>query len=197
MENGKLLTFKEHIDKLSPITQQIWEELKTIIYPRELKKEEYIVKENQKYNHEIFVHQGIVRGFYCSNKGDEFNVSFYQDKEIVCPWFARTKSGKSNINLQTIIPATIFEMDQNALKALRHKYLELFLYGSLVVEIELARKTQHEIFLLVKNAAERYRVFHKIYPHLENKISQFHIASFLGITPVSLSRLRKNIAKKL
>jgi CRP-like cAMP-binding protein len=82
------------------------------------------------------------------------------------------------------------------MKTLRHKYMELIKYSSLVVENELARKTQHEIFLLKKSAEERYMMFHKMYPHLENRISQYHIASYLGITPVSLSRLRKSLTKK-
>jgi hypothetical protein len=195
-ENESFLAYKDHIDKISPISQQIWEELNTILLSQNLKKDEYIVKEDQIYNKEIFVHQGIVRGFYCSETGDECNVVFYQDNKIVCPWFARTKEGRSNINLQAITQATIFEMDQNALKTLRHKNLELYLYSSLIVKYELEKKTQHEIFLLAKNAMERYRMFNKIYPHLENKISQYHIASFLRITPVSLSRLRKNLTKR-
>jgi hypothetical protein len=122
-ENEPFLAYKDHIDKISPISQQIWEELKKILLPRNLKKDEYIVKGDQNFNKEIFVYQGIVRGFYCSETGDECNVVFCQENE-------------------------------------------------------LDKKTQHEIFLLERNAEERYRIFNKIYPRLENKISQYHIASF-------------------
>ena len=196
MENELLLTFKEHIDKLSPISQQIWEELKTILFPRELKKNEFIVKENRPYYQELFIKQGIVRGFYCSDKGDEFNIVFYQNNEIVIPFQSRSIKGRSNINLQALTDAIIFEIDQDEFRNLRTKYKELYVYGSLVQEIELNRKTQHEIAFLVKNAEERYLMFRKNYPNLENRISQYHVASYLGITPVSLSRLRKNMTTK-
>lgn len=196
MENSSFLSFKEHINKLSPISQQIWNEVKTILTTRKLKKEEFIVKKNEIYNQEIFIHQGVVRGFYCSGEGEEFNVAFYQGNELICPWFARNINERSNINLQALIPAIIVEMDQDAMKFLRYKYTELFLYGNLVVENELNKKMQREIYLLMKNAEERYLQFRKEYPNLENKISQYHVASFLNITPVSLSRLRKNLAKR-
>jgi CRP/FNR family transcriptional regulator, anaerobic regulatory protein len=195
-KDASFISFKKQIDKVNPVSQKIWDELKTILVSRELKKGEYIVKENQKYHQEIFVHEGIVRGFYRSDAGDEFNVVFYQDNEMVIPNVSRTKNERSNINLQALIPAIIFEIDQDAMKTLRFKYQELYVYGNQVQENELDRKTQREISLLVKNAEERYMTFRNMYPHLENKISQYHIASYLGITPVSLSRLRKNLAKK-
>ena len=51
--------------------------------------------------------------------------------------------------------------------------------------------TRREARLLLGNAEQRYRWFCKEYPELLERIPQYHIASFLGITPVSLSRLRK------
>jgi CRP-like cAMP-binding protein len=196
INNDTLSAFRNHISKLVPISQQIWDELKSIINIRKIAKEDFIVKENQKYNQEIFVYQGIVRGFYCSDKANEFNVVFYQGNDLACPCSNRTKNGRSNINLQALAPTSIFEIDQDAMKILRLKYKELYEYGIMIQEYELNRKTDREISILVKNAEERYLQFQKLYPQLENKISQFHIASYVGITPVSLSRLRKKLAKR-
>jgi CRP-like cAMP-binding protein len=196
MKEVSPLSFKNHINNISPIPELVWSELKNILLFRKLNKDEFIVKENQKYTKEIFVNQGIVRGFYDSKSGDESNVTFYQDNEIICPWFARIRNGLSIINLQVLTPAVIIEMEQEAFKTLRHKFGELLYYGSLVVEKELELKTQREFFLLIKSAEERYLQFRRIYPLLENKIQHYHIASYLGITPVSLSRLRKSLVKR-
>jgi CRP-like cAMP-binding protein len=196
MKEVSPLSFKNHINNISPIPELIWSELKNILLFRKLNKDEFIVKENQKYTKEIFVNQGIVRGFYDSKSGDESNVTFYQDNEIICPWFARTRNGLSIINLQVLTPAVIIEMEKEDFKTLRHKFGELLYYGSLVVEKELELKTQREFFLLIKSAEERYLQFRRIYPLLENKIQHYHIASYLGITPVSLSRLRKSLVKR-
>jgi len=68
-------------------------------------------------------------------------------------------------------------------------------YGNIIVERELDYKTRREILLLTKSAEERYLEFRVMYPGLENYISQYHIASYLGITPVSLSRIRNSAVK--
>ncbi len=196
MKDSILTAYKDHINKIIPISREIWNEMKELLKPKELVKDEFIVKENQKFNKEIFVCKGVIRGFYDSYSGEQINISFYRDNELICPYFARTTNGRSNINLQAITSAIIFEAEQDTMQILRHKYSELLLYSSLVVENELRKKTQHEIFLLTKDAEERYRMFHTMYPYLENRISQYHIASYLRITPVSLSRLRKKILKK-
>lgn len=196
MDKRILTAYKEQIDKIILISQEIWYEIEAVLRKRELKKDEFIVKEHQKFNLEIFVHKGVIRGFYSSGSGEEINYSFYQDNELICPYFARTMNGRSNINLQAITPAIIFEIEQDTMKTIRHKYLELIKYSSFVVENELKRKTQHEIFLLIKDAEERYQMFQTMYPYLENRIPQYHIASYLRITPVSLSRLRKKLSKK-
>jgi CRP-like cAMP-binding protein len=196
MTEKYLTAYKDHINNIIPIPQNMWKEVETLLNKRELKKNEFVVRENQKSNIEIFVVKGVIRGFYLANSGSEINVSFYRDNELVCPYFARTINGKSIINLQAITPSLILEVEQDTLKSVRHKYHELLKYSSFVVEDELKRKTQSEIFLLIKDAEERYRMFQQMYPGLENRISQFHIASFLRITPVSLSRLRKKIIKK-
>jgi CRP-like cAMP-binding protein len=196
MENVLFISFKKHIDYYCQISIQIWDEVKKILSIRILEKDEYILKENQISNLEIFVKQGILRGFYCSNDGDEYNVVFYKGGDLVCPYFARTKNGKSNINLQALIQTEIITMDQEKMKNLRHKYPELFMYGVKVVENELNNKIQREIDLLMKDAEERYLLFRQNYPDLESRISQYHIASYLKITPVSLSRLRKNLINK-
>jgi CRP-like cAMP-binding protein len=196
MKESILTAYRDHINKLIPISQEIWNEVQELLKPKELGKDEFIVKENQKFNKEIFVYQGVIRGFYDSYAGEEINISFNQENELICPYFARTTNGISNINLQAITSAIIFEAEQDTLKILRHKYSELLLYSSLVVENELRKNTQHEIFLLTKDAEERYGMFQIMYPELENKISQYHIASYLRITPVSLSRLRKRLLRK-
>ena len=195
MNQDPQISFKRSIENIVSISDETWDELKSILSVRNLEKDEFVVKENQLYNQEIFVHQGIIRGFYCSESGDEFNVTFYLDNEIVIPCVSRSKNGKSNINFQALTTATIFEIDQDAMKTLRLKHPQLYVYGNIIQEKELNRKTQREISLLVKSAEERYLMFRKTYPNLENKISQYHIASYLGITPVSLSRLRKNLVK--
>jgi hypothetical protein len=66
MKESILTAYKDHINKLIPISEEIWNKVKELLEPKELEKDEFIVKENQKFNKEIFVYKGVIRGFYDS-----------------------------------------------------------------------------------------------------------------------------------
>ena len=83
MKETIIATYKDYINKIIPISQEIWNEMKVLLKLKELVKDEFIVKENQKSNEEIFVYNGVIRGYYGSDSGEEINVSFYQDNELI------------------------------------------------------------------------------------------------------------------
>lgn len=64
-----------------------------------------------------------------------------------------------------------------------------------LAELFFVQKEQREIDIVLLDADKRYLLFQKEFPGLENMIPQYHIASYLGITPTQLSRIRKKIVK--
>ncbi len=64
-----------------------------------------------------------------------------------------------------------------------------------ILELEWIKKERHDIRMVTNDATTNYLVFRKEYPGLENQIPQYHIASYLGITPIQLSRIRARLAK--
>jgi CRP-like cAMP-binding protein len=145
---------------------------------------------------EVFIVRGILRGFYRSYDGAEVNVAFYTENNVLPPHYFRTKKGLSNLNIQALSDVVVASFNTERFSALRYKHESLMKYGNIIVERELEYKTEREILLLTKNAEERYRSFREMYPGLETHISQYHVASYLGITPVSLSRIRKSLVAK-
>lgn len=71
-------------------------------------------------------------------------------------------------------------------------YQLLLLYKKMIDEI-LVTKEEHAFSFKLLNSVERYQQFLKAYPGLEQRIKQCHLASYLGITPVSLSRIRRKL----
>jgi len=66
----------------------------------------------------------------------------------------------------------------------------------ILAERFFVQKEQREIELVVLDADQRYRLFQQQFPQLENQITQYHIASYLGITPTQLSRIRRKLAQR-
>ena len=177
------------------MSSEAWREMENIVQVTELQNEDFLCKEGEKVYNEAFLFKGILRGYYRSFEGEEINVQFFTPGTILTPTYIRSWNNVSNINIQALSDAEIGGFNAEQFTSLRYKHGSLMKYGHVVVEREVAYKTEREILLLTKNAEERYKAFHKMYPGLENYISQYHIASYLGITPVSLSRIRKSLAK--
>ncbi len=186
--------FRSHIEELAGLTGEAWMDLEQIIEVTGYQGSAFYLEEGKRTTSEVFLLKGILRGFYRSYEGSEINVSFFQDGSVLPPHYIRTKNQLSLLNIQALTEVTLAEFNAETFTSLRYKHPCLMKYGNRVVEQELEYKTRREIFLLTKSAEEKYRVFREIHPGLENKIPQYHIASYLGITPVSLSRLRKNLS---
>jgi CRP-like cAMP-binding protein len=191
-----LSAFRKHIENVAGLTNEAWDDLEQIITVTRFKSGSLYLEAGSKTVNEAFLLEGILRGFYLSYEGTEINVSFFQDGSVLPPHHIRTKNHMSLLNLEALSDAVMAEFDADVFTSLRYKHPCLMKYGNAVVEQELDYKTGREIFLLTKNAEEKYMTFREIYPGLENQIPQYHIASYLGITPVSLSRIRKNLARR-
>ncbi len=182
------------IDHIYPLSNECWSEIEPFIYAKELAKNEYFSKEGRFVRELGFIINGILRIFYLNEKGEEWNKHFLQKNDFVASGVSPEK--KSITNIQALSKALILCIPYAELIniAARHKEIHLFIQ-KLTFEY-LEKKQEREIRLLSEEALSNYLWFRKTYPDLENKIRHYHIASYLGITPTQLSRLRKKIEKK-
>ncbi len=192
-----LKNIKNSFEKYVKLSSKSWEELKTILVKRSYKKGTLFCKEGQRYNNEIYVKAGVIRSYYSAFSGDEINIAFYQENDFSTPWFYRNFEGKSTLNFESLTDSILYEFNAEVFYKLMQEFNDLGNFGRIFVEKELKEKIYRELYLLTKSAEERYAYFNKKYPGLENKIAHYHIASYLGITPISLSRLRNKRVKKL
>ena len=73
------------------------------------------------------------------------------------------------------------------------KHHQLDTLGRKIAEFYFLEKEQKEIEMALLDADKRYLLMREKFPHIENEIPQYHIASYLGISPTQLSRIRKNL----
>lgn len=178
-----------------PLSTQSWEALMPLVKIRGVDKSGYIAREGQYYEHEFFILEGIVRGYYDSHDGLEANVVFLIAPDTAAHWTSRSVAQKSIINYQALKPAVIAEVHHTAFEDLMRRFSDIREFAFSVVYRGLQFKTLRERQLLTTSAEARYRSFLDYYPGLENEIPHYHIASYLGITPVQLSRIRAGLAK--
>jgi len=182
---------RTYFDTYSLLSRSTWDELKELLDSRKVKKGEVFCRNGARYNQEFLVERGAIRAYHDTYKHDEVTVAFYTDGQFGTPCFYRTLKGLSTINLQAIEDTTLIEFDAGLFSDLMQKHPDLANFGLKIVEIELQSRINKEINLLCRPAEERYDEFRALFPGLENRIPHYYIASFLGITPITLSRIRR------
>lgn len=140
-----------------------------------------------------FVDKGLFRIYYADSEGNEVTKGFFQEGNIVTAYTAMRSGIPSFFYIQALEESMLVTIDYE-------KWLELYRKDAvwkdfLIVMLTkgFAKKERRERELLQLTAEERYRGFLEEYPQLDKRIKQHHIASYLGITPVALSRIRKKM----
>jgi CRP-like cAMP-binding protein len=140
---------------------------------------------------EYILQHGIVRSYLLNPAGNEVTLSFFEGPAVLSPFLTRTVAGRSLLNFQALTPCHLAVLDAPAFEKRIEDDLQVRAFANDVLRRELVQKVHKEIGLSAHSAAERLDQFRKRYPTFENTVPHPMIASYLGITNVSLSRLRK------
>ena len=160
-------------------------------------KVDFILKLNQVSKTLKFVLSGVYR-VYQLKDGKEITSYFnYEERNPLVASFVSLLANKPSTEfIECIIPGKVISISYSDWKELYKTSLELNVFGRLMAEKNYLLAIQRIESLQYQNASERYEMFLKLYPNLLNQIPHHYISSYLGITPESLSRVRKTFTKK-
>lgn len=173
---------------------ELVQELVNSSVPEQVKRRELLVEVGEIPTSVFFLVDGIVRGYVVDETGREMTDCFaYEPGDVIlgCNGF----NGPSFINFEALTDCTVLRIPYIALMQMLQTYPEMLLVYSRSLIEALNRHWQIKR-VLYQPAMQRYLWFLETYPGLIDAISNKHIASFLGITPVSLSRLRGQLRNK-
>lgn len=157
------------------------------------KKGETIIQKNRQDGNEYFVLNGVCKSYLINPDGDEITLSFYLENSILSPHSIRTSKNISNQYFKALIDLELASLNAKGFENLMIENIEIRNFANSVLQNELISKVEKEIGLASLSARERLIEFRKKYKLLENLIPHTDIASYLGITNISLSRLRKDL----
>ncbi len=170
-----------------------WQRLISIIKPMRLKKRQYFIDIGQVPDKMCFIISGLFRVFYVTEDGDE-KILVFRDKhhfltafsafiEGQPSWYAIQAMEDSSLICLTLTDYNDLMESHPCWNTLTRRYVE-----RLFIE-----KEKREREFLSEDATTRYLAFKQTYPGLERRIPQYQVASYLGITPVALSRIRRKL----
>jgi CRP-like cAMP-binding protein len=183
------------LNGISPIQERTWVEVRKQFSERILPKGEYFVKEGETAKRIGFLTKGIIRAFYRNSKGIEYNKHFFLPCSIIGGYSSLITSATNKINQQALSDCNILVADYAQITKLYDMFPDFERVGRRLAEFYFVDKEQREIDIVLLDADERYLIFKKEYPQLEQIIPQYHIASYLGISPTQLSRIRRKFSR--
>ena len=187
---------KTFFNNLTPISPESWEKFSGLFTPKVLKKGDYFISEGQIAKKIGFLESGIIRAFYRNNEALEYNKHFFVNPCFI-GGYASLITGKPNqINQQALTDCVFRVANYADIQALYETCPDIERAQRILAELFFVQKEQREIEIVLLDADKRYQIFQKDFPHLEQQIPQYHIASYLGITPTQLSRIRRKISGK-
>lgn len=142
---------------------------------------------------EIVLLTGATVSLICDTDGREVCTGLHVGPEVLPPYIARSQSGRSLIEIRTIEDCAIATINAAALEAEMLRDKDVRDWANRIMRAEITRRAQREWALAALPAAERLSWFRQLHPRHEALFPHTFIASYLGMTPVTLSRLRNAV----
>lgn len=163
----------------------------SLFEPLTLKKGDYFLEVGQRCNLVAFIRTGMLRIHYPNTKGEETTCYFSLPNEFITSFPSFTTQNPSTENIQAILPTELFVISKQNLEQLYQKIPSTQEFGRKAAE-NLTMIMEKRISLFLNNSAEeRYEFLLKDNPILIQTVPLQYLASYLGISPQHLSRLRK------
>jgi len=154
---------------------------------------ELVISAGERGPHEYFVLSGILKTFVGDAHGREVTLAFHVGPCTLTPSIARVENERSRVSCIAMTEARVARFPAARLVECMVKSPTIQRWGDTVLRAELVRRADREWALAALSAAERLLQFRRDHAGLEDEIAHHHIASYLGITPVTLSRVRAQL----
>ena len=157
-------------------------------------KNDYILNEGKTENHYWFIERGFVRSYVVDTSGNDITTNFYAVGDIVIDWTSFFLRNPTRENIQALTDCKCWQLDFDTFQKLFNGIQSFREQGRTTLVNSYFVLKKQSVSMIADQAKERYIKLVKEKPHIVQNISLKHIATYLGITDTSLSRIRKEIS---
>lgn len=173
------------------LTEQEKEILQNKLREKKIKKKEQLLASGTVCKNIYFVCLGCLRTYYRDKEGEEHNILFSPENWWATDMLSFSHHRPATYNIDALEATSLLYLSYSGLEQLYLEIPKLERFFRILIQNGFSLYQSRITSNISQSAAQRYKRFQRQYPTLEQRISQKHIASYLGITPVFLSMLRK------
>ncbi len=192
----KHLRFYEFLTSNAELDEEITTTLLDKCRGASYKKGDYLLRQGELSKHAFFVEQGLLRQYSIDEKGKEHILQFAPENWFVSDRDSAYFNQPSSYFIQAMEDTEVILVDEALFIHLSTENKSFLQFHSRLLHNHIRHLQKRITQLQSATAEERYLEFIKIYPDIMLRVSQAMIASYLGITPESLSRVRKDLAHR-
>ena len=184
---------KELFAALALLTQSELDQLDGQLTAKNLKKGEFLIQEGEVCDEIVFLQSGVLRSFYKNSDGDEITNCITFEKELMAAFSSFVTQTPTDENIQAVFDTELLILKHDQLEALYHNSIGWQKVGRILAEKQYVGLERRIVSFQKFSAKERYLELFTLHPNYIQRIPQHYLASFLGVTPRHLSRIRTTI----
>ncbi|MBY0535606.1 MAG: Crp/Fnr family transcriptional regulator [Chitinophagaceae bacterium] len=186
----------KNISRFVTLTPEEIQYFTSTLKEKKLKKRQFLVQEGDVCRSTYFVNKGCLRSYYTDKDGVEHNIQF-----SIEDWWAGDMASfitqkPSKISVIALEDSDLLVLDRQVQEDVFAKIPKFERFFRNLLQNAFVSAQERILANLSETAEERYLNFRKKYPEMDRRLPQNQIASFLGVTPESLSRIRRAISEK-
>lgn len=187
---------RQNIDRRIKTNDEEWEVFRSNLEERHFAKKEYLLKSGDVDTNMTYIMKGVTRTFFTDDRLHEhiFQIGF---EDWWCGDMMSNITGEpSHYSVQALEECDVLQISVSAFNEVLDKYPHFDRFFRILLQGAYIANQTRTIDTMSKSAEQRYLQLVKKYPQLEMRVAQQHIASYLGITPEALSRIKRGIIEK-
>ena len=188
----------EHLDislktKVALTTAE-WETVKSFFIPKKLRKRQYLLNAGDVCQYFCFVEKGLLRSFNVDKHANEHVVQFALEGWWISDMGSFLSGDNAVYNIEAIEDAELLLLTKQAMDDMLNAIPKMERYFRLLMQNNIVVLQRRILGTLSLSAEEKYKRMMQLYPDILQRSPQQYVASFLGITPETLSRVRKQVS---
>ncbi len=185
----------DYFNSVHPMSSELSDAVVGITEIKDYPKKTILLKEGQVANHACFVIKGLARGYYTAGE-KEVTRLFMDEGFIITSWLSFYSRQPAHEAIELLEDCTLACMHHDDLQKIYAAFPEFNILGRKVTERFFYLSERRSLMLRRHTAEEKYQMFVEQYPTLFQRIAQKQIATYLGISEETLSRVRAKMLKK-
>lgn len=187
---------RDIFESIIPLDGQEWDLISSRFTRKEVPAKQFLTTMGETENNVYFILSGILRLFCHNPKGEEVTIFLFKEKYFASSYHSFITQTPSSQALETLEDTSLLCTSKKAIDELYHLVPKMNLITRIVAEQRFIHSQSIFTSQIMYTPEERYLHFEKTHGDLLLRVPHHIIASFLGITPVSMSRIRKRLSKK-